>query len=80
MKKLFDYANEYLKKIDMTDMALIKFCLIAIGILIGIHIPAKNKKKAGIIALIVFTLTFLPVMMKFLGVIPDPKKKSVRIM
>lgn len=80
MKNLIKYANEYLKKIDITDLALIKFCLIAIGVLIGISIPIRDKKKAGFIASIIFALTFLPVMMKFLGVIPDSKKKSIRIM
>ena len=27
MKKLFDYADSYLKKCDWRDLALIKFCL-----------------------------------------------------
>lgn len=80
MKKLISYANDYLKKLDVTDMALIKFCLIAFGMLFGLSIPAKNKKPAAFFAAIVFILTLFPVLMKFLSGLCDTDKKSIRIM
>ena len=80
MKKLMNYADEYLKKLDITDMALIKFCLIAFGVLFGLSIPAKNKKPAAVIASITFILTAFPVLMKFFGGLCGSDKKSIRIM
>lgn len=44
MKKLFDLGNQYLKESDWKDLALIKFCLCAMGMIMGMQIPTKNKK------------------------------------
>ena len=54
MTKLFDKANEYLKSCNWRDMALLKFCLFSMGVLVGTHISCKNKKVANIISGIVF--------------------------
>ena len=42
MKKLFGYADKYVKQSDWKDLAMIKFCLAAMGVLIGISLPVKN--------------------------------------
>lgn len=54
MKQLFDYADKYIKQSTWKDFALLKFCLFAMGILVGIQIPEKNKKHTGIIAAVIF--------------------------
>ena len=46
MKKLFTVADEYVRQSDWKDLALIKFCLAAIGVLIGMHIPREKRKPA----------------------------------
>lgn len=66
MKRLFDAADRYLATCTWKDMALLKFCLAAIGVLIGINIPKKHKKKALIASAAVFTVTYVPLMTKFL--------------
>lgn len=71
MKKLFDYADEYLQRSDWKDLSMIKFCLFSMGILIGTHIPEKKKKSAGIIAAIVFIITYILLMAKFFAVIKE---------
>ena len=38
MKKLFEYANQYVQESDWKDMALLKFCLCAMGVMIGVAI------------------------------------------
>ena len=43
MKKLFGYADAYIKESTWKDLALIKFCLAAIGLLIGLEIPQEKK-------------------------------------
>lgn len=66
MKKLFTSADRYLQASDWKDMALLKFCLSAMGILIGVSLPAKKKRLAAILAAAVFAATFVPLMAKFL--------------
>ena len=44
MKKLLELGNDYAANSDWTDFALAKFCLCAMGILIGIGSPVKKKK------------------------------------
>ncbi|MCI8598293.1 MAG: permease of phosphate ABC transporter [Lachnospiraceae bacterium] len=69
MKNLFCYADKYLQKSNWKDMAMLKFCLFSIGILIGMRIPEKGKKKVGIAALLVFLITYIPLMAKFIGIV-----------
>lgn len=71
MKKLFCYADRYIKKSDWKDLAMIKFCLFSMGILAGMRIPEKNRKQAGAIAAVVFVATYIPLMAKFFSVITE---------
>lgn len=69
MKKLFEYANQYVRESDWKDMALLKFCLCAMGVMIGVAILPKHKKAALGIVAGVFTVTYIPLMAKFLNII-----------
>lgn len=71
MKKLFCYADMYLQKSDWKDMAMLKFCLFSMGLLVGMRIPEEHKKKAGIAAMLVFLLTYIPLMTKFIGIVAE---------
>ena len=68
MKKLLDYADRYIENSTWKDVAMLKFCLFSLGILAGMQIPKKDKKEAGILALAVFVLTYIPLMAKYLGI------------
>lgn len=74
MNKLFCYANRYLEKSDWKDIAMLKFCLFSIGVLVGMRIPEKNRKQAGCVAAAVFVATYIPLMAKFLSVILEKEK------
>ena len=52
-------------------MAMLKFCLFSMGILAGMQIPPKNKKKAGILAVFIFLITYIPLMKKFVEVVTE---------
>lgn len=65
MKKLFTCADQYLQESDWKDLTLIKFCLCAMGIMIGLSVPKEKKKVPFIIAGIVFVITYIPLMIKF---------------
>lgn len=69
MKKLLDYADRYIEKSTWKDMAMLKFCLFSLGILTGMQIPKKDKKEAGILAFLVFMLTYIPLMKKLVDII-----------
>lgn len=66
MQKLLVYANTYIQKCNWKDLTLIKFCLCAIGVFIGLCIPQKKRKLPLILAAIVFIATYVPLMIKFL--------------
>lgn len=69
MNHLFSIANEYLQQSDWKDLAMIKFCLFAVGVLIGLFVPTKAKKAALMTAICVFVVTYLPLMTKLFRII-----------
>ncbi len=67
MKKLMGWADGYLQECTWKDMALIKFCLGSLGVLIGLQIPKKRKKTAAWTAGVIFVFTYVAVMGKFIS-------------
>ena len=45
MKNLFFIANEYIQQSDWKDLALIKFCLFSMGVIIGLFVPSRDRKS-----------------------------------
>ena len=74
MKKLFCYADRYIKKCDWKDLVMLKFCLFSLGGLAGMQIPGKNKRQAGWIAAAVFAATYIPLMAKFFSVVLEKEE------
>lgn len=64
MKSMLELGNRYAAKSDWKDFALTKFCVCAIGVMIGVNIPARHKKIAVPAAAGVFAATYLPLMRK----------------
>lgn len=71
MKYFFDIGNRYLKKSDWKDLALVKFCLFSMGIMVGVLLPKKERKKAVGIASIVFLATYIPLMTKLYRIMKE---------
>lgn len=69
MNKLIAAGNLYLKKMDLTDLALVKLCVGALGVLVGLGAAKRHKKSLGLFASALFALTWVPLMGKFLRVI-----------
>ena len=72
MKKLFPWlftsADRYLRASDWKDIALIKLCLFAIGLLAGMHVRDSDKKAVRAGAAALFVVTYIPLMSKYIGV------------
>ena len=67
MKRLFDCADRYIQSRDWKMLAGLKFCLCAIGVLLGLSVPGKHKKCAAVGAIGVFLATYIPLMADFLN-------------
>lgn len=66
MKKLFSAADAYIAKMNWKDLALVKLCLCAAGVMLGLAAPKRVRKWAALGAVAVFVATYLPIMLKFL--------------
>ena len=66
MKWLMDAADRYLRDCTWKDIAVLKFCLLALGVLLGIEVPARKKTASAWAASLVFVGTYVPLMSKFL--------------
>ena len=71
MKKLFDAANRYIETSDWKIIAVLKFCLISLGIMVGMQIRPEYRKPVFFSALGVFIATYLPLMVKFYRVFTE---------
>lgn len=69
MKRIFSSADEFIRKSDWKDLAVLKFCLLSLGLLAGTRIAERRKKGVGIAALVVFVLTYIPLMVKYLRIL-----------
>lgn len=74
MKKFFELGNEYAKQSDWKDFALTKFCLCAIGVIIGLLIPKDLKSIVLTIAIIIFIITYIPLMTKVFKIFKQMNK------
>ena len=73
MVNLLAYADEYVKQSSWKDFALVKICLCAMGVMIGIATPKKARKTLVIVAVIMFIATYIPLILKFLRIVRENK-------
>lgn len=66
MKRLFECADHYIQSRDWKMLSGLKFCLCAIGVLLGLMVPGKHKKAAAAAAGGIFLATYIPLMIDFL--------------
>lgn len=69
MKKLFALGDQYARESDWKDIALIKFCLCAMGIVIGTKVAPKYKEQVTIVSAVVFFAAYIPLMAKLFKII-----------
>jgi len=79
MNTLLDFGRAFIKRMNLGDVALIKFCLCALGILIGTKISEKAKKPVFFTALAVFIGTYIPLIIKLIAVISMKNEEKMFI-
>lgn len=73
---IFKTADNYLKECDWKDMALLKFCLIGLGLSAGASLAKKYRKEVICVGSLMFVTTYVPVMAKFGKVLLEDLKKE----
>lgn len=76
MKRLFASADEFLRESGWRDLALVKFCLFSMGLLAGLQVTERRRKRVRIAASAVFLLTYVPLMAKFLGILTEECRET----
>lgn len=69
MKKIFDSADQYCKESDWKTMAALKICVLAMGIIIGMLIPEKSKRKLFPICTGIYGGTVVPLLKKYFDIL-----------
>ena len=69
IKKLFDSGDLFLRQTTWKDLAVLKFCLLALGLLAGSFVPERHRPPARITALTVFLATYIPLMGKYFRIL-----------
>ena len=77
MKKLFALADRYLQESDWKTMAMLKFCLLGLGIAVGAMVPPKYKKTAVAVGLPLFFVTCLPLMAKLIHLAAEQRAEDL---
>ena len=70
MKHLFKTADRYIQTSDWKLFAVIKFCLLSLGVLAGLLVPKKHRTPVLLGSIAVFAGTYVPLMarlVKMLG-------------
>ena len=71
MKKLFDAADRYLAASDWKIIAVLKFCLLSLGLMAGMQIKPEHKKPVLLGAAAIFLVTYIPLMARFYRVFTE---------
>lgn len=75
MKALLQTADRYLQSSSWKDLALIKLCLLSLGMVFGILLPQKYRKPALVVTLLLFLATYLPLMIRFVRMLTGKKRR-----
>lgn len=71
MKRLFVCADRWMRESCWKDAALLKLCMAAIGMLLGMAVPRGKRTPVVLVAAAVFVATYIPLMGKFFGIMAD---------
>ena len=75
MKKLMTKVDNFIKRFNWKDIALLKTCLFSMGAVVGTCVPERSKKSVRTGAGILFGLTYVLLMVKFIGMLVSKEKQ-----
>lgn len=71
MNRLFAAADRYVQTSDWRTIAVLKFCLLALGMMLGMAVPRQRHRPFLIGAAAVFAVTYVPLMAKLVRILLD---------
>lgn len=74
MPSLFQAADAWCRQSDWKDLALVKFCLFSMGVLVALRLPRRALPAARKWARRVFVLSYVPLMAKFLPMLDEARR------
>lgn len=72
--RLLELANEYCKESDWKTLAVLKICLLSLGVMAGMQVPKKYRKRVCCVCGVVFAASYLPLMAKLVRLYIGRKK------
>ena len=69
MRNLCKCTTECAKDFNIMDFGLLKLCCISAGLISGMFVPKKCKKATFITSYVIFGLTLVPLLIKFIKVL-----------
>lgn len=69
MNWLVEKGNQYVRESDWKTMALLKLCLCAMGVMIGLKVPRKKMQVVGCTAFAVFLACYVPLVWKLVEIV-----------
>lgn len=67
MKKLVNFGNDIIRSLNVFDFALIKVCLISLGVFFGTLWKQDKKKVVSAVSLIIFVVTYIALIPKMIN-------------
>ncbi len=78
MTKLFRLIDRFVQSSDWKTISLLKTCTCMVGVLLGLTVAEKHKKPVAAAALMVFLMTYIPLMSKLFTLLIEDGKTSSR--
>ena len=75
LRKLITAGVGFIREMEVRDVGLLKLCLIAFGALLGLSVPARDRKPSALLAAVVFFGAFATLMGKFLASVTRVKEE-----
>lgn len=69
MKWFIETGNQYIRESDWKTVALLKLCLCAMGVMIGLKIPRRKRQAVGCTAFAVFMACYVPLIWKLIQIL-----------
>lgn len=69
MKQLFAIADQYVQESDWKVLAALKFCLFSMGVWVGSFLTGKAEKPVRKVCVLVFWVTYIPLLLKLAQVV-----------
>lgn len=72
--QLMELGNDYIKQMDVTDVSILKICLITLGAVIGLSLPKQKKSALYAVLIPIFFITYVLAMIKFLTYLKERRE------